>query len=160
GDLVVLVLALVLIFATISAMVYNRIFAAGPVDPYSALAEVWALVNVIVLALVALIAIESPRPRKEERFPSDHVAAYRIAAGEYRCRIRDISVSGALLEVVADGERQVHTGTNSAARPAPGNPTTPVAGAALRIPSSKKTGQELSRPAWAASGSSLELILE
>jgi cellulose synthase (UDP-forming) len=60
-------------------------------------AEGWALVNVVLLAVAALIALESPRPRKEERFPLDEPAEYRLEGVRRPCRVVDLSVSGALL---------------------------------------------------------------
>jgi cellulose synthase (UDP-forming) len=104
GDMTVLGMSLTLMLLTILAIVKHRFFAVGPTDLFLVIAEVWALLNVIVLAVVALIAIESPRPRKEERFPSHEAASYRIAQQEFHCRIRDISVSGALLDIIESGE--------------------------------------------------------
>jgi cellulose synthase (UDP-forming) len=105
GDMLVLMMSLGLLLLTISALVKNRLFPSNPGgdDICLVLAEIWALANVVVLALVALIAIECPRPRREERFRSDHPASYRVSERNFKCRIRDISVSGALLEIHENG---------------------------------------------------------
>jgi cellulose synthase (UDP-forming) len=101
GDATVLVSAFLLILLTVGGLIKNRIAPSSAVhsDAVMIVAECWALVNVVLLAVAALIALESPRPRKEERFPLDEPADYRLegAAGRCPCRVVDISVSGALL---------------------------------------------------------------
>jgi cellulose synthase (UDP-forming) len=102
GDLAIFATALALILLTIGGLIKNRI---DPPDPggseaFQLVAECWALNNVVVLAVTALIAIESPRPRKEERFPGDRPALCRVGGVEHACRVRDISASGALLDGV------------------------------------------------------------
>jgi cellulose synthase (UDP-forming) len=118
GDMTVLGLSVGLIVLTVAALIKHRFVPSGVPEQgiLLVLAETWALINVAVLALVALIAIESPRPRKEERFPTNQPARYRVAQQEFRCRIRDISVSGALLEIIEDGEA-ASSGAESMARP-------------------------------------------
>ena len=101
GDPAVLVGAFVLILLTVGGLIKNRVApsGAGHGAAVTIVAEAWALVNVVLLAVAALIALESPRPRKEERFPADEPAEYRLggAPRRYPCRVVDISVSGALL---------------------------------------------------------------
>jgi cellulose synthase (UDP-forming) len=98
GDPTVLVASFVLILLTVSGVIKNRIYpSAVGSGAVMAVAEGWALVNVVLLAVAALIGLESPRPRKEERFPLDEPAEYRLEGAARPCRVVDISVSGALL---------------------------------------------------------------
>jgi cellulose synthase (UDP-forming) len=101
GDPAVLVGSFVLIALTVGGLIKNRIAPAGPghEEAVMMVAEVWALVNVVLLAVAALIAIEKPRPRKEERFPVDEPAEYRLegAPSCCPCHVVNISVSGAFL---------------------------------------------------------------
>jgi cellulose synthase (UDP-forming) len=99
GDTTVLVSTFVLILLTVGGLIKNRIAPADVPDSHIVMivAEVWALVNVVLLAVAALIALEKPRPRKEERFPLDVPAEYRLEGVGRPCRVVDISVSGALL---------------------------------------------------------------
>jgi cellulose synthase (UDP-forming) len=113
GDVTVLVLVIGLMILTLGGLIKNRIAPSVPDDmaAFQIVGEAWALANLVVLAVTALIAIESPRQRKEERFPHDRPAAYRVRGVEYPCRVRDISASGALLDgvgsVPADGSLEV-----------------------------------------------------
>jgi cellulose synthase (UDP-forming) len=101
GDPAVLAGTCVLILLTVGGMIKNRIAPSGADHSAAVMfvAEAWALVNVVLLAVAALIALESPRPRKEERFPLDEPAEYRLGGAPRRCpcRVVDLSVSGALL---------------------------------------------------------------
>jgi cellulose synthase (UDP-forming) len=89
----------VLILLTVGGLIKNRMAPADVPNSHIVMiaAEVWALVNVVLLAVAALIALETPRPRKEERFPLDEPAEYRLEGVGRPCRVVDISVSGALL---------------------------------------------------------------
>jgi cellulose synthase (UDP-forming) len=101
GDRTVLWMACVLAILTIGGLVINRI------SPYPSLgdrayltaAEVGALFNLVLLALVALMSIESPRPRNKERFPVERPGLCRIRGQELPCIITNISETGALLDV-------------------------------------------------------------
>jgi cellulose synthase (UDP-forming) len=99
GDMVILSMTILLMLLTIGGLIKNRI---APVEVSQGgavrfIAELWALVNVVLLALAALIALESPRPRREERFPTDEPARFLLGKNEVHCRLVDLSVSGALL---------------------------------------------------------------
>jgi cellulose synthase (UDP-forming) len=99
GDLTVLGLSVLLILLTVGGLIKNRV---APVDVSEGgavrfIAELWALVNVVLLALAALIALETPRPRREERFPIDEPACYLLGESELPCHLVDLSLSGALL---------------------------------------------------------------
>jgi cellulose synthase (UDP-forming) len=98
GDPTVLASSFVLILLTVGGVIKNRIAPSAPDSgAVMMVAEGWALVNVVLLAVAALIALESPRPRKEERFPVDEPAEYRLEGVTRPCRVVDLSVSGALL---------------------------------------------------------------
>jgi cellulose synthase (UDP-forming) len=101
ADIVVLGMTSLLIILTLGGLIKNRLWPSDPTGnaAFLMIAEGWALVNVVVLAVTALIALECPRPRREERFPSDQPALYRVAKRKYKCRVRDISASGALLAI-------------------------------------------------------------
>jgi len=62
-------------------------------------AEIYALFNVVIMALAAAMALEVPRPRRGERFPVHHHGSYDLGdeAGDFRCVLLDISETGALL---------------------------------------------------------------
>jgi cellulose synthase (UDP-forming) len=100
GDLTVLGMAVLLMVLTVGGLIKNRV---APVDVAQGgavrfIAELWALANVVLLALAALIALESPRRRREERFPADEPARYVLWELESPCHLVDLSVSGALLQ--------------------------------------------------------------
>ncbi len=113
GDVTVLVTVVGLMVLTLGGLIKNRIApsSADDMSAFQFVGEAWALVNLIVLAVTALIAIESPRRRKEERFPHDRPATCRLHGVQYPCRVRDISASGALLDgvnaVSTDGRIEV-----------------------------------------------------
>ena len=58
----------------------------------------WAVLNVILLFFVALLSIEAPRFRNEERFHIDEEAQCRLFGGQMACRVLDISRTGALIQ--------------------------------------------------------------
>ena len=99
GDMMVFTLSVVLMLLTVGGLIMSRLAPAesGDSAAFQFIAEGWALVNLAMLAVTALIAIESPRPRKEERFPEDRPAFYRTNGALHPCRVADISASGALL---------------------------------------------------------------
>lgn len=101
GDRTVLWTACVLAILTIGGLVINRISSDPSLGDgaYLTAAEVGALFNLVLLALVALMSIESPRPRNQERFPADRPSLCRIRGQELPCIIRNISETGALLDV-------------------------------------------------------------
>jgi cellulose synthase (UDP-forming) len=68
-------------------------------------AEVYALINLVVLALATLMAIEVPRSRSTERFPVQCPATYVGNGREWPCKLLDISESGARL--AAEGRLEV-----------------------------------------------------
>ena len=59
-------------------------------------AELYALFNVIILALAAAMALEVPRPRRGERFPVHRHGSYDLGdeEGELPCMLVDISETG------------------------------------------------------------------
>lgn len=59
----------------------------------------WSCWNLLILALVMLLAVERPRMRREERFDLNEPAALLWQGRREAVRLRDMSVSGARLEV-------------------------------------------------------------
>ncbi|HEV3084862.1 MAG TPA: glycosyltransferase [Gemmataceae bacterium] len=102
GDMMVLGSVIILMLLTLGGLIKNRLDPSDPTanSVFMLIAEAWALINLVVLAVTALIAIESARPRKEERFQIDKPAAYRVADAEFPCRICNLSISGAFLTEV------------------------------------------------------------
>jgi cellulose synthase (UDP-forming) len=105
GDLTVLGLSVLLMLLTIGGLIKNRVAPAEVSEGGAVrfIAELWALANIVLLALAALIALETPRPRREERFPSDEQAHYLLGESELPCHLVNLSVSGALLAGVVPG---------------------------------------------------------
>lgn len=66
-------------------------------DP--ALYTFWSCWNLLILALVMLLAIERPRQRREERFTVGESADLLWHGKREACRLLDMSVSGARLQV-------------------------------------------------------------
>jgi cellulose synthase (UDP-forming) len=91
----------VLALLTIVGMIVNRIYPDEMPGGHAALlvAECYALVNLVILALAAAMALEVPRPRRNERFPILRPGAYRLAeqGRDSPCVLLDISETGALL---------------------------------------------------------------
>jgi cellulose synthase (UDP-forming) len=89
---------------TLGGLLYNRTSAnaAGPAHASRLVAEVYALFNLVLLAIAAVLAIEMPRPRREERFRIKEPGSCRQGGRDLACWIRDISESGALLEGPSD----------------------------------------------------------
>lgn len=58
----------------------------------------WAVLNVILLFFVALMCVEAPRFRNEERFLIEEDARCRLFGGQMACRVLDISRTGALVQ--------------------------------------------------------------
>jgi len=99
GDTTVLGVVAVLAALTLGGLILNRISPnrSGGNHPFLIVAEVFALYNLVLLALVAVIAIEVPRPRRVERFPLKRPGSYRQGGRDFPCSIQDISEFGALL---------------------------------------------------------------
>jgi cellulose synthase (UDP-forming) len=99
GDVTVLFLSVLLMGLTIGGLIKNRVAPAEVSEGGAVrfMAEMWALANIFSLAVSALIALETPRPRREERFPADEPARYLLEDSESPCRVVNLSVSGALL---------------------------------------------------------------
>lgn len=55
----------------------------------------WGLYNMVLMLLTALVCIDLPRRRREERFDVDEATRIRVGGDSAPCLIRDLSVSGA-----------------------------------------------------------------
>jgi cellulose synthase (UDP-forming) len=101
GDRGALVAIGALAALTLGGMILNRLSPDELPGGRAAhlVAECYALVNLVVLALAAAMALEMPRLRRTERFPVHRRGAYRIGQGEneFPCMLLDISETGALL---------------------------------------------------------------
>jgi cellulose synthase (UDP-forming) len=92
---------------------YNhRIIDTGDLVPVVAF---WALLNMVVLAVVATVAVTPPRLRAEERFPMDEsclilVPAAEGSAGSFPAVIADLSLSGAMLGLDAGTDPGIRRG--------------------------------------------------
>lgn len=89
----------VLIAVTAAGLVVNSTPGMRIVDTlaFFPIAVFWASLNIILLFFVALMSIEAPRFRKEERFEYDDTGVCRIYGRETACRMTDISRTGATL---------------------------------------------------------------
>jgi cellulose synthase (UDP-forming) len=98
GDRAVLKIVGVLSALTVIGLAFNRLELARQGDgPMFVLIAGWALLNLVVLAMVALIANDHSRPRIEERFPVDEAAGLVVHGVHWPCSVIDLSTSGALL---------------------------------------------------------------
>lgn len=100
-DMPTVVMATVLTFATavgllLNANINTRIVEVGALIPIVAF---WAILNMVVLMLVATIAVSPPVLRAEERFDLMEPVRLRHQSGTTRAELLDMSLSGALLSV-------------------------------------------------------------
>ncbi|MGE5755265.1 MAG: glycosyltransferase [Planctomycetaceae bacterium] len=105
-DRPLLVTVTILAALTLGGLLFNRISpnAAGPAHASLIVAEVYALFNLVLLAIAAVLAIEIPSLRRGERFRIKEPGSCRKGSRDLACWIRNISESGALLEGPADLE--------------------------------------------------------
>jgi hypothetical protein len=91
---------------TLGGLLFNRISPdpAGPSHASLVVAEVYALYNLVLLAIAAALAIEIPRHRRGERFRVKEPGVCRRGRRDGPCWVRSISESGALLEGPTDLE--------------------------------------------------------
>jgi cellulose synthase (UDP-forming) len=92
---------LAFVTATVGGIAY-RLFD-GPIGTTPAEVEVmnlfWGVYNVVTLLLAAMMCVEQPRFRTEERFAADEPAELRLADAAYPVRLRDLSIAGCSLEI-------------------------------------------------------------
>jgi cellulose synthase (UDP-forming) len=97
-----------LMLATAIGLVLNgtfnlQIVGSGTLIPVVAF---WALFNMLVLAVVCTIAVSPPRLRSEERFAMDEPCRLIMDRdGVAAALVRDLSLSGALIESDADSPK-------------------------------------------------------
>jgi len=91
---------------TLGGLLFNRVAPdpAGPGHASLVVAEVYALYNLVLLAIAAVLAIEIPRRRRGERFRVQEPGVCRRGRRDGPCRVRSISESGARLEGPTDLE--------------------------------------------------------
>ena len=95
---------LLLALVTIAGM-FSGLGAGSMVigQPGTMLIVFWSLVSTILLAITCVACIDQPMRRTDERFISGERAVLLAAGGRHEvCRISDISLGGALVEVGSD----------------------------------------------------------
>jgi cellulose synthase (UDP-forming) len=94
----------VLMFLTIGGLVANSIPEFRVIDQTSLIPvmAIWGVINVLILFLVCMMALQAPIQRSEERFMLDEPIGIFGANGALSTgRIRDVSVSGAAVVIDA-----------------------------------------------------------
>jgi cellulose synthase (UDP-forming) len=88
-----------LLALTTIGLVINIIPDASPPSEggFFPIAAVWATMNIFMLAIMALISVEHPRPRIDERFQLNEEGAISVNGEEIPIHIFDISLGGARL---------------------------------------------------------------
>ncbi len=101
ADRYALIITGVLAALTLGGLILNRLDPDRLMGGHTGLvvAEIYALVNLVILALAAVMALEVPRLRRTERFPVHHHGTFTTASEEQDvpCVLLDISESGARL---------------------------------------------------------------
>lgn len=100
-DAPTVVMATGLVLATALGLLLNanidtRIVEREALIPVVAL---WAILNMVILTIVATIAVSPPALRAEERFDLNEPVRLRTQAGRLEAETRDLSLSGAAVEV-------------------------------------------------------------
>lgn len=91
----------VFVLTAIAILSYRGSLSGGlqPDGGDPALYTFWSCWNLLILALVMLLAVERPRQRREERFAIDEPAHLLWQGKRLPCRLLDMSVSGASLAI-------------------------------------------------------------
>jgi cellulose synthase (UDP-forming) len=93
-------ISVTLLLLTVVGMVMNIIPEDTPVSDggFFPVAAIWATMNVFMLIIMALISIEHPRPRTDERFELNEDGALSVNGEEVPVHIYDMSLGGARLK--------------------------------------------------------------
>ncbi len=59
---------------------------------------IWCFFNIIVIAISAMICVDLPRPRKEERFVVNENSVIVVEGKKHPCLIKDLSLNGANIQ--------------------------------------------------------------
>ena len=94
-----------LMFLTIGGLILNSIPEYRVIEQTSLIPvmAIWGIINVLILFLVCMMALQAPIQRSEERFVLDEpVGIFEANGALLTGRIRDISVSGVAILIDAD----------------------------------------------------------
>ena len=99
-DRTLLGVVMILAALNVGGLLFNRISPGdtGPARASLFVAEVYALYNLVLLAIAAILAIEVPRHRRGERFRLNEPGSCRVGGRDLPCWVRSISESGAMLQ--------------------------------------------------------------
>jgi len=64
---------------------------------------IWCFFNIVVIAISAMICIDLPRPRREERFVVNENSVIVVEDKKHPCLIKDLSLSGANIQTPLQG---------------------------------------------------------
>lgn len=98
-DRMIFFTCIVLIVVTAAGLIVNSTAGMRIVDTlaFFPVACFWAGLNIVILFFVALMSVEAPSFRKEERFDYDAIGVCRIYGRETSCRLINISRDNATL---------------------------------------------------------------
>ena len=102
-----------LMFLTIGGLVVNSVPEYRVIEQTSLIPvmAIWGTINVLILFLVCMMALQAPIQRSEERFALDEpVGIFASNGAPLTGRIRDISVSGVAILVDADQSLETMVG--------------------------------------------------
>jgi len=60
---------------------------------------IWCFFNIVVIAISAMICVDLPRPRREERFVVNENSIIVVDGKKHSCLIKDLSLSGANIQI-------------------------------------------------------------
>jgi cellulose synthase (UDP-forming) len=83
----------------IAGIIYHFCLKTGGSYNVRFVTLMWSLFNLLVVFIAAAPCLEAPRPREEERFPTRESVELDTPNGPRSARLRDLSLSGALLEL-------------------------------------------------------------
>jgi cellulose synthase (UDP-forming) len=91
-----------LIALSVGGIAFSRLCPDVVSDPASRIvATGWAMSNLLLLAVMLLCLLQKPRLRAQERFPVNEPGRLHLGGELLPCRVVDLSLEGALVEVPA-----------------------------------------------------------
>jgi cellulose synthase (UDP-forming) len=69
---------------------------------------IWCFFNIVVIAISAMICVDLPRPRREERFVVNENSVIVVEDKQHPCLIKDLSLSGANIQIPLQGLPILH----------------------------------------------------
>jgi cellulose synthase (UDP-forming) len=100
---------------TLTGLLLNVVpeLALVPYDEFFPVAVFWSLINIVTLAMAALLCFEGRRARKEERFFTDESALIHDGNCAYPVHIMDASIDGCKLDLPRGMATRFHQDTAS-----------------------------------------------